>query len=89
MPIPEERERTTIVTSGSGNGAGWFVAGGLAVLIIVGLWVFGGAISDGTRTSDINVDVPEVDVQVESSEPVRAKPAPAEPAPEQAPAPSE
>lgn len=92
MPTPEERERTTVVTTGSQGGAGWFIAGGLAVLVVVGLWLFGGAISDGMQTSGINVDLPDnVDVQVDNSQPAPAETeaAPAEPAPEQAPAPSE
>ncbi|MEX0955588.1 MAG: hypothetical protein WDZ83_10290 [Rhizobiaceae bacterium] len=91
MPMPEERERTTIVTTGSRGGAGWFVAGGLAVLVVVALWLFGGAISDGMQTSDVNVDLPDnVDVQVDSAEPAPAEPAPQTPAPaEETPQPSE
>jgi hypothetical protein len=92
MPTPEERERTTIVTTGSHGGAGWFIAGGLAVLIVVAIWLFGGAINDGMQTSDIDVDLPDnVDVQVDSPEPAPAETeaAPADNAPEQAPAPSE
>lgn len=92
MPTPEGRERTTIIKTDSANGAGWFIAGGLAVLAGVALWLFGGAITDAIRTSDINVDLPDnVDVQVDNSQPAPAgtEAAPAEPAPERAPAPSE
>lgn len=64
MPESENRERTTVVTTG-GGGATWFIAGALVVMVVVAAWIFTGSGIDSTTTSDIKLDVPDVNVQVD------------------------
>lgn len=56
---------TVINTGGDGGGGGWAVAIILAVVLVIGgLWVFGGLnFGGGDRDVDVTLDVPAVTIE--------------------------
>lgn len=84
MTQHEPEHRTTVIHTGrQSSGAGWFIAGGLIVLALVGIWLLAGGAFDRATTAgidmpdEVNIKVPDVNVDVNPP----AQPAPATPPP--------
>ncbi|MBX3529930.1 MAG: hypothetical protein KF849_04950 [Rhizobiaceae bacterium] len=54
MTHPEPDHRGPAVNSGGPSGAGWFIAGGLIVLVLVAIWLLTAGVFDRTTTGSIN-----------------------------------
>jgi hypothetical protein len=85
MTHHEPEHRTTVINTGRQvNGIGWFIAGGLIVLVLVAIWLLAGGAFDRSTTGsidmpdEVNIRVPDVNVDV--NPPAPAQPAPAAPA---------